>query len=410
MPAADVLIFAGMAQGEALLELLTQAKIPAALLTVAEFEKIAAAKAGEKNVAAGTLPQLEIEAQILEKGCSLVVDAACSYGAEASRQMQAACKALGVAYYRLNQWEWEGSMPEFCVSFPSVPAAAAFFSKEEGNILAHLECGELGALTQIPDFQKRVYAKIPPEPQAITACNALGLQSDHLVCIPGAPSCEMKTALLKQYRCRYLLVKGGGAAGFFEAAQAAKAAGARLVTVGGLEQEDCCGRRIRPQEEVNSTLPVSLRHSHFPLFIPTNGKTALVVGGGAVAARRVAALRRFCWNIRVVSPQAVEELQALCRQGALRWEKRAFHTCDLDGVFLAVAATCSREVNRLVGEEAKKRGVAVSVADCKAECSFYFPAVAERGRVVAGICGDGNNHFAVAQAARLVRRAWEDEN
>ena len=85
----------------------------------------------------------------------------------------------------------------------------------------------------------------------------------------------------------------------------------------------------------------------------------------------------------------------------VRWERRTYRSGDLAGAFLAVAATDDRAVNRQVGEEARALGIPVSVADCREECSFFFPAVCEGGGVTAGLVSrGGRDHGRTARAAR----------
>lgn len=163
------------------------------------------------------------------------------------------------------------------------------------------------------------------------------------------------------------------------------------------------------QLELYKAEPLPLR-SHFPLFLPAAGKTVLVVGGGAVASRRIKTLCRFDWKVRVVSPEATGEVRALAEKGRISWVKRTFRSGDTEGAFLAVAATGCREVNRLVGEEARRNGAYVSVADSMEECGFYFPAIAENRFVVAGIAGNGTSHRETSKAAAKVRSALAGDN
>ena len=119
--------------------------------------------------------------------------------------------------------------------------------------------------------------------------------------------------------------------------------------------------------------------SHFPLFVDLTGRPCVIVGGGAIAARRAEVLARFGGAVTVIAPT--------WRGGVsgVRWERRTYRSGDLAGAFLAVAATDDRAVNRQVGEEARALGIPVSVADCREECSFFFPAVCEGGGVTAGL-------------------------
>lgn len=140
----------------------------------------------------------------------------------------------------------------------------------------------------------------------------------------------------------------------------------------------------------------------FPLFLDLSGKTVVLVGGGTIAARRIGTLRLFGCRIVVIAP----ELK--CRADDLTWLQRPYRSGDLEGAFLAIAATNDRKVNHQVWEEAQQRGILISVADCEAECSFYFPAVCTGGDLVAGVVSTGKEHHKTAQAAREIRKILED--
>ena len=140
----------------------------------------------------------------------------------------------------------------------------------------------------------------------------------------------------------------------------------------------------------------------FPLFLDLTGKRVVLVGGGSVAARRIGTLRMFGCDIVVIAP----ELK--CRAEGLRWLQRPYAPGDLEGAFLAVAATDSRETNRQVGQEARRLGIPVSVADCAAESSFYFPAVCVGDELIAGVVSSGKSHHKTARAAREIRKVLEE--
>ncbi len=152
------------------------------------------------------------------------------------------------------------------------------------------------------------------------------------------------------------------------------------------------------------------RKSHFPLFVDIRGKTALVVGGGKIALRRVTTLRKFDFQIVVVARKAADELKKIAKKEAIVLHERPFEDADADGVFLAVAATNDRELNRHIGELVKTRGGFVSVADCAEECSFYFPAVIDRGRITVALGGDGRDHHALSAQAKKIREFYCDED
>ena len=140
----------------------------------------------------------------------------------------------------------------------------------------------------------------------------------------------------------------------------------------------------------------------FPLFLDLSDQKVVLVGGGTIASRRIAALRLFGCETVVIAP----ELK--CNADGLTWIRRRYVPGDLEGAAIAIAATDDRAVNHAVGEEARKLGIPVSVADCEQECTFYFPAICTGENLVAGVVSTGKDHHRTARAAREIRKVLEE--
>lgn len=145
-----------------------------------------------------------------------------------------------------------------------------------------------------------------------------------------------------------------------------------------------------------------MEHLRFPLFVSLTGKRAVVIGGGAVALRRGQVLAEFGAAVTMIAPAFSES------PGWARLERRCYAPGDLEGAWLAVAATDDASVNKAVGREARQRGVLLNRADCPEDCDFFFPAVCRGRELVAGLVGSGRDHHRVAAAAKEVRRVLEE--
>jgi len=130
-----------------------------------------------------------------------------------------------------------------------------------------------------------------------------------------------------------------------------------------------------------NTYPISL--------IGLGARRAVVIGGGAVAARKVAGLLAAGAQITVISPEATSELRALAAAGRIAISARAYQPGDLAGEFLVIAATDDGAVNQAVWAEATERGCLVNVADDPAHCNFILPAVIRRGEVTVAVSTGG---------------------
>src|SRR2546426_269930 len=107
--------------------------------------------------------------------------------------------------------------------------------------------------------------------------------------------------------------------------------------------------------------PESRTPSLFPIFLKLQDRLCLVVGAGTVGESKIPSLLAAGARVRVVAPRATDAVAELSRAGKIAWEARRFEGADLDGVFLVVVATASRELNERVFQEAERRGVLCNV-------------------------------------------------
>ena len=127
-----------------------------------------------------------------------------------------------------------------------------------------------------------------------------------------------------------------------------------------------------------------------PLFLHLDDQPCVVVGGGAVAARKVEALARAGARITVVAPRIGPAIADLEADGRLRVERRPFADEDVRGALLAIAATGDREVNRRVYAACRASGVLVNTVDDPSLCTVTFPAIVDRGPVTVAVSTGGS--------------------
>ena len=143
----------------------------------------------------------------------------------------------------------------------------------------------------------------------------------------------------------------------------------------------------------------------FPLFVPCKGKTVTVVGGGAVAARRIGTLAKFPFAVRVIAPAACADILRRAEAGELQLVRAAYDGSGLADSFFVLACTNDDACNRRVVRDCRAQGIPVNSCSCAADCDFYFPAVITRGPLTAALAGDGSDHAAVRAAADTIREA-----
>ena len=149
---------------------------------------------------------------------------------------------------------------------------------------------------------------------------------------------------------------------------------------------------------------------YFPMFVPLEGRRGLVVGGGAVALRKLEKLAPYGASIRVIAPKILPEIAGMADVEPVR---RALKPSDLneDWAFV-IAATDDPPTNHLIAEACGQRRIPVNVVDDPAHCSFLFPALVQRGPFSVGISTGGASPTAAVwfreQIEGLVPERFED--
>jgi precorrin-2 dehydrogenase / sirohydrochlorin ferrochelatase len=136
-----------------------------------------------------------------------------------------------------------------------------------------------------------------------------------------------------------------------------------------------------------------------------SGRRCLVVGGGEVGLEKVEGLLACDGDVTLVSPEAIPQLQELAAEGSIAWDRREYRPEDLEGTFIAIAATGDTEVNIGVFEDAERRAMLVNVVDVPPLCNFILPAIIRTGPLAIAISTAG----ASPALAKRIRNEIADE-
>ena len=136
------------------------------------------------------------------------------------------------------------------------------------------------------------------------------------------------------------------------------------------------------------------------------GRRCVVVGGGAMGLEKAEGLLACDGDVTVIAPDAGPELEALAREGSIRWEQREFRDSDLDGKFVAIAATGATEVNISVYEGAERRAMLCNVVDVPPLCNFILPAIVRSGPLAIAISTAGASPALAKRLKREIAQAY----
>jgi precorrin-2 dehydrogenase/sirohydrochlorin ferrochelatase len=139
------------------------------------------------------------------------------------------------------------------------------------------------------------------------------------------------------------------------------------------------------------------------------GRRCLVVGGGEIGLEKVEGLLACDGDVTLVAPDAEPALRALADEGSMQWHARAYEPADLEGAFLAIAATNDSEVNIGVYEDAEARAMLVNVVDVPPLCNFILPALVRSGPLAIAISTAGASPALAKRMKREIALLFGDE-
>ena len=146
--------------------------------------------------------------------------------------------------------------------------------------------------------------------------------------------------------------------------------------------------------------------AYYPVFIDVKGRRCVVIGGGKIGEEKVLKLLECGAQVVVISPEVDGGVSDLADGERVTWHRREYRPGDLEGAFIAIAATDDNRVNRRIAEEAGERNVLLNVVDVTHLCTFIAPAVARRGDVTIAVSTGGASPALARKFREELSRTW----
>jgi uroporphyrin-III C-methyltransferase/precorrin-2 dehydrogenase/sirohydrochlorin ferrochelatase len=139
----------------------------------------------------------------------------------------------------------------------------------------------------------------------------------------------------------------------------------------------------------------------YPVTLDLSGRRCVLLGGGAIAVQKMSALVDAAAKVVVIADNINDELRDTASRGDVSFVERPYTEGDLDGAFLAIAATDDSLVNARAFREAEEKGVLFNAVDDIEHCHFAAPATVKRNDFMLAISTNGK---APALAKRIRKR------
>lgn len=243
-----ICVFAGTTEGRRLVEYLSTQEVEVTACVATEYGKELLSCSESKpsvQIRTGRLSEEEMRQWFCRVPFSLVIDATHPYAEEVTSHLVRACQETKTEYLRVLREKSEtgdrDDREEPMVFVSDVPEAVSVLSHTEGNILLTTGSKELKYFCSLPDFAERIYARVLPSAESLSACTEAGLSASHILAMQGPFSEELNLALLHTTAAVWLVTKDGGeAGGFLEKVSAARQAGVKVLVIGRPAQREGC--------------------------------------------------------------------------------------------------------------------------------------------------------------------------
>jgi siroheme synthase-like protein len=141
--------------------------------------------------------------------------------------------------------------------------------------------------------------------------------------------------------------------------------------------------------------------------IRLTGRRCVVVGGGPVGLEKAEGLLACDAQVTLIAPKAVKALRELADEGSIIWERRDYAgASDLEGAFIAIAATDDTTLNLRVYQDGEARAMLVNVVDVPPMCNFILPAITRHGPLAIAISTAGASPALAKRMKREIAEAF----
>lgn len=124
-------------------------------------------------------------------------------------------------------------------------------------------------------------------------------------------------------------------------------------------------------------------------MIEIEEKLVCIVGGGRVALRKAKKLLEYGARVMVISPEFDEGFKE--SEDRISLIRDSYRPEYIEDAFLVIAGTSDSEVNKIISEDCRCKGIMCNVIDNLNSSDFIVPSTVKRGDLVISVSTSGKS-------------------
>lgn len=145
-----------------------------------------------------------------------------------------------------------------------------------------------------------------------------------------------------------------------------------------------------------------MAHNYMPVSITLTDRPVLVVGGGAVALRKIETIMEYGAKVTVVAPEVDDKIKYFGESGKITLHVRNYESPEAGDYHMIISASDDMEVNKQVSDDARAAGRLINAVDAPELCDLIFPAVVRRDCMTTAISTDGQAPFMAGHIRKIL--------
>ncbi|MGZ7039456.1 MAG: precorrin-2 dehydrogenase/sirohydrochlorin ferrochelatase family protein [Thermoanaerobaculia bacterium] len=130
---------------------------------------------------------------------------------------------------------------------------------------------------------------------------------------------------------------------------------------------------------------------YYPIYLDIENRNVLIIGGGAVCARKAETMMKYGARVTIVSPECTDEIEQWAAKNVLSVRRKTYEEKDLDGASIVIASTDDPCINARIARDCRRRKIPVNVVDVTHLCEFIVPAIVEQGSIQIAVSTGGKS-------------------